>query len=66
MSYLKNNPATKYVQESISEMKKVVWPTRKQITQHTIIVIVMSLILAAFLGGVDFILNKAVEWIISL
>ena len=43
-------------------MKKVNWPTRQQTTRYTLIVIGVSLAVAMFLGGLDFIftiiLNK--------
>lgn len=44
------------------EMARVSWPTRKQTTQYTVAVIVMSVLVALFLGGLDelfgFVLNK--------
>ncbi|OGN32924.1 MAG: preprotein translocase subunit SecE [Candidatus Yanofskybacteria bacterium RIFCSPLOWO2_02_FULL_47_9b] len=35
------------------EMSKVVWPTQRQLVVYTIIVIVVCLILAGFLGLLD-------------
>jgi preprotein translocase subunit SecE len=44
------------------ELARVSWPTRKQTIQYTLAVIVMSLVVAAFLGALDavfsFILNR--------
>ena len=44
------------------ELARVNWPTRKQTIQYTLAVIVMSLVVAAFLGIWDaifgFILNR--------
>jgi len=34
-------------------MAKVVWPTTRQLVVYTLVVILMSLLLAAFLGLVD-------------
>ena len=46
------------------ELSRVNWPTKQQTIKHTIAVIVLSLVVAAFLGGLDFvftwILNKFV------
>lgn len=42
------------------EFSKVSWPSREELTQSTIIVIVVSLIVAAFIGVVDLGLNKVV------
>ena len=50
-----------YIKESRSELKKVVWPTRKQTINHTAMVIAISLLVAVFLGAVDFLLNLLLE-----
>ena len=42
-----------YVKESLYELKRVVWPTRKQAITHSIAVVVMSIAVAAFLAGLD-------------
>jgi preprotein translocase subunit SecE len=35
------------------EMSKVVWPTGRQLAMYTLIVILMSVLLAIFLGALD-------------
>jgi len=55
------NKITNYINQSKAELKKVVWPTKKQTRNHTLLVIGISLALAAFLGAVDFGLNKLLE-----
>lgn len=46
------------------EMKKVNWPTKKETIRYTLIVIGVSVAVAVFLGGLDFVfttlLNKFV------
>ena len=42
-----------YIQESRQEFRRVNWPTRRETLRLTMIVIVMSLVLAAFLGILD-------------
>ena len=37
------------------EMKKVTWPTREQTIQYTLVVMAISAVVAAFLGGLDFV-----------
>ena len=53
-----------FLKEVKLEMKKVNWPTRENVIRYTLIVIVSSLVVAIFLGGLDFgfssILNKFV------
>lgn len=56
---------TDYLAEAKAELKKVQWPTRKEATRHTIMVIAISLGVAAFLGIFDFIFNIALELLIS-
>ena len=50
-----------YLKETKGEMKHVSWPTKKQSTYFTIIVIVISLLTAAFLGFFDFIFNRLLD-----
>jgi preprotein translocase subunit SecE len=47
------NPV-QFVREAWSELRKVVWPTRRDTIRITFAVIVLSLLVAAFLGGIDF------------
>ena len=55
------NKLVEYVKESRAELKKVVWPTKLQTRNHTLMVIGISLAVAAFLGAVDLGLNKLLE-----
>ena len=47
----------KFIKESRTELRKVVWPTREETIRHTLTVIIMSGALAIFLGGVDYALQ---------
>lgn len=55
-----------YVRESYVELKKVVWPTRQEIIQHTIIVIGLSVFVALFLGALDAIFSIGLEKLLFL
>jgi preprotein translocase subunit SecE len=46
-----------FAKESVRETKKVVWPTRKEATQITLVVFGFVLIMAIFLWGTDKILE---------
>jgi preprotein translocase subunit SecE len=50
-----------FLSEAKIELSRVNWPSRKQITQYTILVIIMSLAMAIFLGGLDFSFSFLVE-----
>jgi preprotein translocase subunit SecE len=56
---------TTYIRESIAELKKVTWPTRKLTIAYTLLVIGISLALAIFIGIADFVLALGVEKIIT-
>ncbi len=58
---LKENKITKFLKEVKVELKKVVWPTRKQAINLTLIVIVVTLIVAAFIGALDYSFSKLME-----
>jgi preprotein translocase subunit SecE len=49
-----------YAKDSTNEIKKVVWPTRKESTQMTLIVFAFVAVMAIFLWSAD----KIIEWII--
>jgi preprotein translocase subunit SecE len=53
-----------FVQEVLAEFRKVTWPSREELINSTTIVIVVTLVLAFFLGGVDIALSKVVERIL--
>ncbi|HLD27535.1 MAG TPA: preprotein translocase subunit SecE [Patescibacteria group bacterium] len=55
---------TNYIRESRIELKKVVWPSKKQTKNHTLLVIGISVAVALFLGAVDFLLNQILELVI--
>ena len=42
-----------FAKESVRETKKVVWPTRKEATQITLLVFAFVLVMALFLWGTD-------------
>lgn len=50
-----------YIKDTRSELKHVSWPTKKQSIWFTIVVVVVSLITAFFLGFFDFIFSLGLE-----
>lgn len=43
-----------YLKETRDELKQVKWPKRNHVINYTIIVIVLSIVIAYFLGALDF------------
>ena len=62
---LSENKLVNYIKASRIEMKKVVWPTRKETINHTLLVIGISLGVAAILGALDYIFSRGIEQLIN-
>ncbi len=56
---------TEYIKETKGELKHVNWPTRKQTLYYTLIVVVLSVIVAYFLGLFDYLFSQGLVKIIS-
>ncbi|WP_241893502.1 preprotein translocase subunit SecE [Magnetofaba australis] len=54
-----------YLTDVQSEIKKVVWPSRKDTTQTTIVVFGMTVVMSLFLWLVDTILASLVQLVIG-
>jgi preprotein translocase subunit SecE len=52
-----------FFQESFAELKKVTWPNRDETISSTKVVLVSTVLIAAMLGLVDFVLFKIVDWL---
>jgi preprotein translocase subunit SecE len=61
---LKENKIVAYFISAKAELKKVSWPTRQEVTRFSLLVIGISLGVAAFLGIIDYILTIGLEIII--
>lgn len=59
------NKFINYVKTSKTELKKVVWPTKKETANYTLLVIGISLAIAVFLGALDYIFTLGVELLIA-
>jgi preprotein translocase subunit SecE len=57
--------ALEFLREVKVELKKVTWPTRKQTTGTTIVVIIFVFVVAVFLGLFDFGLSKLVQVVLT-
>jgi len=54
-----------YLKETKTELKHVIWPSRSQTFYYTLIVIILSVLIAYYLGIFDFIFSKGLEKIIA-
>lgn len=54
-----------YFKDTRGELRKVSWPTRKEATNLTLIVLAVTVAMAAFLGAMDYIFANLVRLIVS-
>ena len=59
------NKLSNYIKESVIEMKKVTWPTKKETRNYTILVIGISVAVALFLGAWDLIFTSGFQFMIT-
>jgi preprotein translocase subunit SecE len=50
-----------YIREVISELRKVVWPTREEARRLTIMVIIIAGVIGLFLGAIDLGFTRLVD-----
>lgn len=53
-----------YIKDTKGEMRHVSWPSKKQAMSYTALVILVSVLVALFLGLADFSFSKLLEKII--
>ena len=53
-----------YLKESLQEFGRINWPTRKQTIMLVGVVIVVSLMLATYLGALDFLFVYLIEQLV--
>ncbi len=52
-----------FYRQVVSELRKVVWPTRKQLTTYTSVVLVFVTFIIAVVSLLDLVLTKIVFWV---
>jgi preprotein translocase subunit SecE len=55
----------RYVRETIAELRKVNWPTRKDATRLTLIVLAVVGVSSAFLAVMDFLFTKLIALLLG-
>lgn len=54
-----------FLRETKVELDKVVWPTRVQTIRLTVMVIIVTIVVGFFLGGLDFLLTQLTSWLLG-
>ncbi len=55
-----------YFKSNFEELTKVVWPTKNQAIRLTIIVMIFCIVVAIFLGFIDFGFGKIYTYVINI
>ena len=65
---LKSNRTTpaEYMRGVRTEMKKVVWPTRKELGSFTAVVLIACTFFACFFAGVDYVVFAALKAVLGI
>nr|WP_306428874.1 preprotein translocase subunit SecE [Corynebacterium sp. 76QC2CO] len=59
------NKVVNFLPEVVQEMRKVIWPTAKQMVNYTLIVFAFLILMTALVAGVDFIVGLGVERVLT-
>ena len=53
----------RFCAETVAELGRCSWPSRQQLLESTVLVVVAMLILACFVAGVDEIARLLIRWV---
>jgi preprotein translocase subunit SecE len=54
-----------FLSETRTELKKVTWPTREELRESTVVVIVSTFIVTVFVGVVDQIISRIIRLVLG-
>ena len=54
-----------FFEETRAELKKVTWPQRQEVIRLTSLVIAVSVIVGLYVGGLDFVFTKLLQFILK-
>ena len=62
---VKSLPAriAEFVRETVTELRRVVWPTRKQVVTYTIVVLVFVTFMSLLVSAIDLVAGRGVLFI---
>lgn len=60
-----NNPVVRYFREAREELRKVTWPSRRDVLIYSGFVIAVCVIVAAYFGLLDFLLTKGLDALVK-
>lgn len=61
-----NNPVVRYFREAREELRKVTWPARREVILYSSLVIVVSVVTAAYFGLLDWLFTVGLEQLVKI
>ena len=52
-----------FLSEVRNELKRVTWPSRKEVYATTVVVIITSIFFGVFLSAIDITVGNAIQWV---
>jgi preprotein translocase subunit SecE len=65
----KGKPARKrttpalFYRQIVAELRKVIWPTRKELVTYTTVALIFVVIMVGIVTGLDYVFGKGVLWL---
>ncbi len=59
------NKTVRFFKDVRAELKKVIWPTRQQLVNNTVTVLLTCLVIGAIIWVADFALSEIVGWTLA-
>ena len=53
----------RFIREVVAELRKVIWPTRKELLTYTAVVVAFVTVMLTIVAGLDFAFAKGVLWV---
>ena len=60
----KNDNSNQFMNEVVVELTRVTWPTQKETSSATMIVMIMVLISGMILGLLDYVWTRVIQWVL--
>lgn len=53
----------RFIREVVAELRKVIWPTRKELVTYSVVVVFFIAVLMTIIAGFDYGFASAVQWV---
>ena len=57
-------PRFRFARSIVAELRKVAWPSRQETFRLTVIVLIVTVIIAIMLGGIDLVFSSLVDTVL--